>query len=376
MTLMLASVVDVSEAKMALQSGADVIDVIALNDTSAQSCDGLEALPPTIMTELVGTVAGKALVSALVGNVPMEPRNLAASITRLQAMGVDIIKVGIFFDERHASNLNAAKLDAAFLAALLPAAVRGRLLAVLAADSAPDLAILPRLREAGFYGAMLDTAHKSTGRLLDHRNFSELAAFVAACRAWDLASGLAGGLETPDIPRLLALKPNYLGFRGALGPRRDHTARLNIRALTLVRALIPHDEGDHAPKARAEPVPVHIDANAPTDTIFVRDLVLPMQIGAYAFEEGQTQDVRFSVDVAVARRQPDGDTMRGIFSYDLMIDAIKLIISRGHVAMVETLAEAIAKDLLAHDQVRHVKVRVEKLNVINGVVGIEIERGR
>lgn len=371
MTLMLASVVDVSEAALALQGGADVIDAIGPLEPCGPKIDGPEALPPAIVGEIVGVVAGKALVSASVGAASMEPAGFAAAVTRLQASGVDLVKIGMCPDARLASNFDAACLDA-----LRPAAARGRLVAVLYADLVPDLTILPKLRKTGFYGAILDTAHKASGRLLDHCTFTDLAGFVAACRACGLASGLAGGLEAPDIPRLLALKPAYLGFRGALGPRRDAKSGLNIRALNLVRALIPHDGSDDAPKAHATPSPVHSEDDAPTDIIFVRDLVLPMQIGAYAFEEGQTQDVRFSVDVGVARRQPGGDTMRGIFSYDLVIDAIKLIIARGHIAMVETLAEAIAKDLLAHAEVRHVKVRIEKLNVIHGVVGIEIERRR
>ena len=36
--------------------------------------------------------------------------------------------------------------------------------------------------------------------------------------------GLAGGLEAPDVPRLLPLEPDILGFRGALcaGDRARH----------------------------------------------------------------------------------------------------------------------------------------------------------
>jgi len=38
-----------------------------------------------------------------------------------------------------------------------------------------------------------------------------------------------------------------------------------------------------------------------TDLIFVHDLVLPCAIGAYDFERGHTQNVRFNIDADVQR---------------------------------------------------------------------------
>ena len=365
MTLMLASVIDAAEAMMALHGGADVIDA---KDPRAGA---LGALAPATITAIVAAIAGKATTSAVVGDVPMEPSRLQNAVVALQATGVDIVKIGMFPDPRLL----------ACIAALRAPAARGRLVAVLFADLAPDLTLVPKLADAGFYGAMLDTAHKSSGRLLNHMEGTQLAAFVAACRASGLVCGLAGGLEAPDIPRLLALEPDYLGFRGALCAHRSRTEALDPAALALVRSLIPPQTSpsvlsDATLNILAQRSPQHADGAEPTDTIFVQDLVLPVRIGAYSFEEDRPQDVRFSVRVGVARRQQSHDDMRGIFSYDLVIDAIKLIIARGHIAMVETLAEAIAQAVLAHGDVHHVIVKVEKLNVIKGLVGVEIERHR
>ena len=50
---------------------------------------------------------------------------------------------------------------------------------------------------------MLDTAAKDGRRLIDWLDIAKLTAFCARCRAQGLTSGLAGSLETPDIPRLL-----------------------------------------------------------------------------------------------------------------------------------------------------------------------------
>jgi dihydroneopterin aldolase len=103
---------------------------------------------------------------------------------------------------------------------------------------------------------------------------------------------------------------------------------------------------------------------------------MPVAIGAYDFERGHTQRVRFNIDVDIRRLGAQAEDMRDVFSYDLIVDAIKLILSRGHVALVETLAEQIATALLGHTPVIAIKVRVEKLDVLDGCVGIEIKRER
>ena len=68
--------------------------------------------------------------------------------------------------------------------------------------------------------------------------------------------------------------------------------------------------------------------------------------------------------------------MRDVFSYDLIVDAVRLILSRGHVPLVEALGEQIADAVLAHPRVVAVTIRVEKLDVLDGYVGVELRRDR
>ena len=103
----------------------------------------------------------------------------------------------------------------------------------------------------------------------------------------------------------------------------------------------------------------------------MRDFVLPMHIGTYARERGETQNVRFSVDVGVARPSDAPHGMHDVLSYDVITDSIRMIAARGHVSLVETLAEQIAAAVLAHPRAAHVTVRVEKLETGSGSVGIE-----
>ena len=205
------------------------------------------------------------------------------------------------------------------------------------------------------------------GRLVDTPGVAELDAFAFACRAASLPFGLAGGLEAPDVARLLLLEPDVLGFDTAV--RRGHRADapLDRAALDAIRALIPRHGSTAAPRA-----PVVL-AN---DRVFVRDLIVPMAIGAYQAEHGARQRVRFSVEADVERAPVPPHDMRDVFSYDVIIETIRVLAQRPHVTFVETLAEEVAAALIAHPSLAAVTVRVEKLDVIEGSVGIEITRRR
>ena len=68
--------------------------------------------------------------------------------------------------------------------------------------------------------------------------------------------------------------------------------------------------------------------------------------------------------------------MRHVFSYDVIMDGIRTIVARGHVELSEALAEQVAAHVLEDPRVMRVTVRVEKLELGPGGVGVEIERKR
>src|SRR5260370_35237198 len=107
------------------------------------------------------------------------------------------------------------------------------------ADLTPAPALIRTMADAGFAGAMLDTAGKGGRRLLDHMDIPALREFVAACRSHGLLAGLAGALETPDVPRVLLLEPDVLGFRTALCAGRGRTATIEAAACDAVREPVP-----------------------------------------------------------------------------------------------------------------------------------------
>jgi len=366
MTQMLASVTGPDEAEIAVAGGADIID---LKDPAAGA---LGAVSVERIAAAVAAVADRRATSAVCGDLPMQPDLLAARAAEIAATGVDYVKVGFF----------PSQVSPACAAALEKVAARTKLIAVLFADLDPDVDLLPVLAERGFHGVMADTADKSRGRLLDHLPPERIPAFLERARSLGLATGLSGSLEAPDIPRLLPLRPDFLGFRGALCDKARRTLAIDPQAVARIRALIPEERQAGGPAGvdyrllAARGYSPDAAEELGTDRIFVRDFVLPVRIGAYSFEHGHTQKVRFDVSADVLRLTENPEDMRHVFSYDVIMDGIRAIVARGHVELSETLAGQIAAHVLEDPRVMRVSVRVEKLELGPGAVGVEIERRR
>ena len=112
------------------------------------------------------------------------------------------------------------------------------------------------------------------------------------------------------------------------------------------------------------------------DRIFVHDFVLPVRIGAFDREHDAPQKVRFTVDASVPRPGRTPERLHEVLSYDVITDGIREIVAQGHIHLAEDLAERIAASVLAHPQILRVTVRVEKLEVGPGSVGVQITRER
>ncbi|AWJ82174.1 hypothetical protein TSH58p_01130 (plasmid) [Azospirillum sp. TSH58] len=229
MTRLLASVASLDELALAAQGGADILD---LKDPKAGA---LGAWPLESIARAVDTARrwpARAPLSATVGDLPMDPAIVTGRVAATWACGVDYVKIGLF----------PSGDPAGCAAALTPEARRGaRIVAVLFADLWTDAdRLLPALAQAGFAGAMLDTAGKGKGRLPSHKTNEELSRFLARARGLGLLTGLAGSLRREDIPALLPLAPDYLGFRTALCAGADRGGALDPTALAAIRDAVPN----------------------------------------------------------------------------------------------------------------------------------------
>ncbi len=397
MTLMLASVVDAVEARLAFDGGADAVDFSDPRG-GALGAVAAEAIAPAVSA----TGEGRA-ISAALGPPPYDAETLASQARTLFAAGVGVLRLAADVD-----SLDRLK------AALSGLAQDIGLVGVLLADQNPDFRALERMAALGFRAALLDAAEEDGKRLLDHLPPARIEAFCRRCRELGLAAWLAGSLQSPDVPRLMIVEPDVLGFRSALRLRGRHDGPLDPRRIALIRDLIPRDparwsgEGsgvnsadrpsrqdpsrdgrragvsdlgrlapsDARPLPRSPSTSIAGAGKAALDTIFVHDFLTTAEIGAYAHERGTRQRLLFNIDAAVSRVAAQVYDMRAIVSYDVILDAVRIVLGRGHVDFIETVAEDVAAIVLKHPRVREVRVRVEKLDVMAGSVGVEIVRGR
>ena len=238
MTKMLASVTCVAEAMIALELGADIIDLKNPRNGA------LGALPTNTLREIVAAIDGQRPISATIGDLPNDSGALKNNILATAASGVDIVKIGV---------ASRAEMDNIIEARnAIDQSIATRFVAVLFADKSWELDWISRFADADFFGVMLDTAGKSAGNLRQHIDAHRLAEFVRRARNRRLLCGLAGSLRVDDISALLALNPDYLGFRGALCANHSRVAQLEPHAFASVRDRIPFEfstlaTSDHAP---------------------------------------------------------------------------------------------------------------------------------
>lgn len=218
MTGLLASICSVEEAAIALHAYADIIDC------KDPARGALGALSREQIANIVDYVDGKRPVSATIGDLPADPDRIRMAVRNTASCGVDYIKLGLFEEQGAADCIQALEEECA----------NHRLIAVCFADRFNPLALLPLLSVYGFHGVMIDTADKHRGRLTDLWSPARLARFVDQAQRLGLICGLAGRLTLADIPTLLPLGADYLGFRSALcvsgrSSRVDHGAMMRVR---------------------------------------------------------------------------------------------------------------------------------------------------
>lgn len=262
MTRLLLSVASLEEASMAACCGVDVLD---LKDPAQGA---LGALPLEGIRGIIAQLPDFTF-SATCGDYPFSPE-IASRARVVGEIGIDFIKIGLFPPVQLEETLTA----------LSELAREHRLIAVFLADlfdgceatdrrehAAPPTTILPigepseggrrrlsehsddsrrkemsellkKIKEAGFWGAMVDVADKSKGSLLDVWSLEEIGTFVDLCHRFHLCCGLAGRLAVDHIKTLLPLNPHYLGFRSAAceGAR---TGSIRREKVVRLRELIP-----------------------------------------------------------------------------------------------------------------------------------------
>lgn len=92
--------------------------------------------------------------------------------------------------------------------------------------------------------------------------------------------------------------------------------------------------------------------------VFVTGVEVQAEIGVYRHEVGRLQPLRVDVelDVPTAGAERLADTL----NYETILTAAQEVAASGHIQLVETFAERLARRCLADPRVSRARVRVEK----------------
>jgi len=204
MTRLLVSVRNAAEATIAIEAGADVIDV------KEPSRGPLGAADWATIEQVVEVVAGRAPVSAALG----ELRDWAGELPPAVASGLQFVKFGLAgcghwtdWPARWESALPALGHDSTRVAVVYAD--------WQAAAAPPPDEVLAGARRLGCGAVLVDTHDKRGGGLLKHWSPQMLAGFVAETRQAGMLVALAGGLVLEGLELVLPLMPDVIGVRGA-----------------------------------------------------------------------------------------------------------------------------------------------------------------
>jgi 7,8-dihydroneopterin aldolase/epimerase/oxygenase len=105
--------------------------------------------------------------------------------------------------------------------------------------------------------------------------------------------------------------------------------------------------------------------------VFLRALRVEAEVGCYPEELGRLQPLVVDVELDLS----DGpiERLRDTVNYADVAEAARRIAASGHIDLIETYAERVAKACLEHPRAARVRVRVEKLEAIrDAVAGVEL----
>ncbi|HEX6743332.1 MAG TPA: (5-formylfuran-3-yl)methyl phosphate synthase [Solirubrobacteraceae bacterium] len=227
---LLVSVVDVDEARLAAEAGADIVDVKNPAEGS------LGAPSPAVIAGVRAAVPDDLPVSAAIGDMPNLPGTAALAALGAAHSGATFVKVGLWGASTEADaiallrTVREAAPDAMVVAGAYADARR-----VPHAPLAPEL--LPRVaRAAGVEVCLLDTAIKDGRGLLDWLSEQALTALVDEAHELGLEVALAGALRAEDLPVVGATGADIVGVRSAACAAGRRTGPLDPARVRALRA--------------------------------------------------------------------------------------------------------------------------------------------
>jgi uncharacterized protein (UPF0264 family) len=219
---LLVSVRNVAEARVAMESGVDLIDVKEPHRGALGACDR-----QTII-EIAAEVAGRVPVSVALG----ELRDLDATQQHLAMPGIRFAKFGL------AGMRDFADWKRRLVDAWANLSEHVSPVAVIYADAdaarAPAVTEIVDVARASRCGAvLLDTFQKDGRNVLDHLSEAEIRALSQRLHKAEMLIVVGGSLDDETIPIIAQLGVDYVAVRGA-ACKHSRTSEIDARRIARI----------------------------------------------------------------------------------------------------------------------------------------------
>ena len=113
--------------------------------------------------------------------------------------------------------------------------------------------------------------------------------------------------------------------------------------------------------------------------VLISDLTLLMSVGIHDFEKIEKQEVKFNINIDInPLLTPIENKLNSIVNYETIIKDVTRLTKNKHYELLETLAEDIFFILFKNNNIKQIKLKIEKTQIIKNTssVGIEITKKR
>ena len=111
--------------------------------------------------------------------------------------------------------------------------------------------------------------------------------------------------------------------------------------------------------------------------VLISDLTLLMSIGIHDFEKIEKQEVKFNINIDInPLLTPIENKLSSIVNYETVVKDVTRLTKNKHYELLETLAEDIFFILFKNTNIKKIKLKIEKTQIIKNTssVGIEITK--
>ena len=211
-TNLLVSIKDFSEISDDL---IDFVNIIDLKDPNKGSIGSWE---PSEISKVVKLYKSKIKISATLGDI-FDNKKFLTKLEKFDELNLDFIKFGLLshnfnslYEKIKLVSLNKYKTD---------------LVCVIFVDKDEKLKNtknkISYLKDSGINHILLDTFVKIKGDIFEFCDIEEIEAFINICKEYKIKTGIAGGLKEYQIPSIINLNPDIIGFRSAVCENRSRS---------------------------------------------------------------------------------------------------------------------------------------------------------